>query len=82
MVKNPPFNAGDAGLIPGLETKIPHGGQLSLCMATTELICSGAPALQLENPCMAVKDPAGCSKDLLLKFTLVTVNILFSTDFL
>ena len=54
--------------------------QLSLCVATTELVCSGAPALQLENPCMAVKDPAGCSKDLLLRFTLVTVNILFSTD--
>ena len=24
MVKNPPGNAGDAGLIPGLGTKIPH----------------------------------------------------------
>ena len=24
VVKNPPFNAGDAGSIPGLGTKIPH----------------------------------------------------------
>ena len=24
MVKNPPSNAGDAGSIPGWETKIPH----------------------------------------------------------
>ena len=31
VVKNPPSNAGDVGLIPGWETKIPHAaGQLSL----------------------------------------------------
>ena len=42
MVRNPLFNAGDAGLIPGLETKIPHAGQLSTCPATTELTHSGA----------------------------------------
>ena len=37
VVKNPPSNAGGAGLIPGLGTKIPHGtGQLSLCATTTE----------------------------------------------
>ena len=30
MVKNPPSNAGDVGLIPGQGTKIPHAaGQLS-----------------------------------------------------
>ena len=30
VVKNPPYNAGDAGLIPGQGTKIPHAaGQLS-----------------------------------------------------
>ena len=35
MVKNPPCNAGDTGLIPVRGTKIPHAtGQLSLC--TTE----------------------------------------------
>ena len=32
MVKNPPSNAGDVGLIPGQGTKIPHdAGQPSLC---------------------------------------------------
>ena len=37
VVKNPPSNAGDVGLIPGQGTKIPHAaGQLSLCAATTE----------------------------------------------
>ena len=37
VVKNPPVNAGDTGLIPGLGTKIPHPmGQLSLRSATTE----------------------------------------------
>ena len=37
MVKNPPANAGDTGLLPGPETKIPHaGGQLSSCGTTTE----------------------------------------------
>ena len=31
VVKNPPFNAGNLGWIPGLGTKIPHAlGQLSL----------------------------------------------------
>ena len=35
VVKNPSFNAEDAGLIPSLETKIPHTvGQLSLCAST------------------------------------------------
>ena len=30
LVKNPPYNAGDAGWIPGQGTKIPHAlGQLS-----------------------------------------------------
>ena len=33
VVKNLPCNAGDAGLIPGQRTKIPHAaGQLSLCI--------------------------------------------------
>ena len=39
MVKNPPYSAGDAGLIPGQGTKIPHAaGQLSPCTTTTELV--------------------------------------------
>ena len=37
MVKNPPSNAGDTGLVPGQETKIPHAtGQLNPRAATTE----------------------------------------------
>ena len=37
VVKNPSCNAGDAGLIPGRGTKIPHAaGQLSPHAATTE----------------------------------------------
>ena len=40
VVKNPPYNAGDAGLIPGQGTKIPHAaGQLSLRATTTGLTC-------------------------------------------
>ena len=39
MVKNPPFNAGDVGLIPDWETEIPHTeGQLNWYAATTELV--------------------------------------------
>ena len=38
VVKNPPYNAGDKGLIPGQGTKIPHAtGQLSSHATTTEL---------------------------------------------
>ena len=37
MVKNPPSNAGDVGLIPGQGTKIPHAvGQLDPGTATRE----------------------------------------------
>ena len=45
VVKNLLSNAGDAGLIPGGGTKIPHAaGQLSLCATTTELLrCNGDP---------------------------------------
>ena len=65
MVKNPPYNAGDMGLIPGRGTKIPHAtGQLSLRATTTELTrlnerarvpqttgptCSGAHVPQLQS---------------------------------
>ena len=38
-VKNPPYNAGDGGSIPGQVTKIPHAaGQLSLPATTTDLV--------------------------------------------
>ena len=37
VVKNPPVNARNTGLIPGLGTRIPHAmGQLSLRSATTQ----------------------------------------------
>ena len=40
VVKNPHYNAGDAGLIPGQRSKIPHAvGQLSPRATTTELAC-------------------------------------------
>ena len=40
VVKNPPSNAGDVGLIPGWGTKIPHAAaQLSPRATTTELAC-------------------------------------------
>ena len=50
VVKNPPCNAGDEGLIPGGGTKIPRALERpSLC--TTE------------NPCAAMKNPAWCKED-------------------
>ena len=40
VVKNPPYNAGNAGSIPGQGTKILHAtGQLSLRATTTEHTC-------------------------------------------
>ena len=53
VVKNPPYNAGDAGSIPGWVTKIPHAaGQLSLRATTTELTCLNerAHVLQTTEP--------------------------------
>ena len=35
MVKNPPANAGDSGLIPGWGTKIPHAAEQLRPGATT-----------------------------------------------
>ena len=58
VVKNPPSNAGDTGLIPGRGTKIPHAmGQLSLRAVTTEPACSGARVPQLESPCATIREP-------------------------
>ena len=75
VVKYPPYNAGDTGLIPGQGTKIPHAvGQLSPCATTTELARlnwrasvplttepthSGTHTPQLQNP--HVLEPA-CHK--------------------
>ena len=51
VVKNPPCNARDVGLIPGQGTKIPSTvGQLSPCTATTEPLIQSLHA-QLESPC-------------------------------
>ena len=48
VVKNPPYNAGDAGSIPGQGTKIPNAaGQLSPHATTTELACPEACTPQL-----------------------------------
>ena len=50
VVKNLPSNAGDAGLIPGQGTKIPHATrQLRPRAVTTEPIRSGALVSQLER---------------------------------
>ena len=58
MVKNPPSNARDTGLIPGRGTKIPHAaGQLSLHTTATEPVCSGAGTVQLKNPWAATTEP-------------------------
>ena len=52
VVKNPPCNARDKGLIPGQGTKIPHAMEL--------LNPSGSGALepQREIPCISEIDPA------------------------
>ena len=44
-VKNLPSNAGDAGSIPGRETKIPHAvEQLNPCATSRQPVCSRACA--------------------------------------
>ena len=61
VIKNPPSNAGDMGLIPGWGTKIPHAtGQLSLHAKSTESVHSRAHVPQLESPCATTIEPA-CS---------------------
>ena len=43
VIKNPPCNTGDVGLIPSLGTKIPHASeQLSLCTTTRESVSLNA----------------------------------------
>ena len=61
VVKNPPYNAGDAGSIPGQGTKIPHtAGQLSLQGTTTELMCLN------QSPCKTTEamGPGACAPQL------------------
>ena len=53
VVKNPPYNAGDAGSLPGRGTKIPHAmGQLSPRATATELahLKERAHVLQTTEP--------------------------------
>ena len=65
VVENPPSNAGDAGLIPGWGTKIPHAvGHLSLCLATPEPAHSRACAPRQEEPGCHSEDPTQPKKDL------------------
>ena len=46
VVKNPPWNEGAVGLIPGWGTKIPRATKpLSLRIATTEPVCSSVGVL-------------------------------------
>ena len=44
VVKNPPHNAGDAGSIPGLGTKIPHSVELLLSPSTVTAAGRGTPS--------------------------------------
>ena len=50
VLKNQSSNAKDISSIPGWGTKIPHAtGQQTSCATTTEPVCSGARASQLEK---------------------------------
>ena len=40
MVKNPPFNAGDAGSIPSRGTKIPHASGLLSPWVAMRILCA------------------------------------------
>ena len=63
VVKNLPFNAGPS-LIPGQGTKITRASeQLSPRATTTEPVCSGPHAPQLErSPCATAKSPNAATK--------------------
>ena len=72
VVKNPPFNTGNASSIPSRGIKIPHAmGRLSLLAATTEPTYSRARAPQPEkalchdwrNPAHHSKEPPCCKID-------------------
>ena len=59
VVKNPPSNAGDTSLIPGLGTKIPQATrQLSPCVKTAEPVPARVHVPQLEGSMRCNKDPA------------------------
>ena len=55
MVKNPPCNAGNMGLIPGQGTKVPHAvEQLGTCATAAE------PALCNSRVCMSDSQDSAC----------------------
>ena len=57
VVKKPPSNAGNMGLIPGEGTKIHHVmEQPSPCTTTTELVYSRAHVLHLRSLCSATRE--------------------------
>ena len=59
VVKNPPCNVGDTGLIPGQGIKMLHAAeQLNLQATISEPTCSRTRMPQLESPCASMKDPA------------------------
>jgi len=63
VVKNPSSNAGDSGLIPGQDTKIPHAsGQLNLRSAT-EGSLQPEPAFSQRKPVHYNQEPLCCNKD-------------------
>ena len=67
VVKNLPYNAGDAGSIPGQGTKIPRAaGQLIPCATTTELTClkwrrEKPHTATREKPVHRNKEPTCCN---------------------
>ena len=63
VVKNPPCNARDTSLIPGVGTNTPHASE-QLNPTTTEPACSGAHVPQPGSLRAATKDPACCNQDL------------------
>ena len=73
MVKNPPSNAGDVGLIPGQGTKIPHAvGQLDPGTATRETHghCNEDPAKKKKKKQSEAPIPATTS----MKFANVMLS--------
>ena len=87
VVRNPPSNAGDAGLILGWGTKIPHAsGQLSLSPKTREpatpqllSLSSGAHEPQLETSCVPCQRACvpQCSQDKKAQCTEFTMKLDF-----
>lgn len=58
MAKSLPSNAGDTGLVPGGETKIPHVvGQLSQLASTRESALQITDHRSERSPCAASEDP-------------------------